>query len=59
MEQTVLQMMGALEGNGSGQIGDMENPPVDGNAMIGPETVVGRNAVDKMAELEEIGGLQS
>jgi hypothetical protein len=27
--------------------------------MIGPETVVGRNAVDKMAELEEIGGLQS
>ena len=59
MEQTVLQMMGALEGNGSGQIGDMENPPVDGNALLQPETVVGRNAVDKMTELEEIGGLQS
>lgn len=59
MEQTVLEMMGALEGNGSAQVGDMENPPVDGNAMIGPETVVGRNAVDKMTELEQIGGLQS
>jgi hypothetical protein len=59
MEQTVLQMMGALEGNGSGQIGDMENPPVDGNPLLQPETVVGRNAVDKMDELEEIGGLQS
>lgn len=59
MEQTVLEMMGALEGNGSAQVGDMENPPVDGNQLLQPETVVGRNAVDKMAELEEIGGLQS
>ena len=59
MEQTVLEMMGALEGNGSAQVGDMENPPVDGNQLLQPETVVGRNAVDKMTELEQIGGLQS
>ena len=59
MEQTVLEMMGALEGNGSAQVGDMENPPVDGNQLLQPETVVGRNAVDKMDELKQIGGLQS
>lgn len=74
MEQTVLQMMGALQDNtGYNEVQDMENPlPTQeelastlqtGEAgavpLMQPQTTVGRNAVDKMAELQDIGGLQS
>lgn len=73
MEQRILEMMGALDGNGAAQMSDMENPvptPEDlagtlqrGDngfmEMMQPQTEVGRDAVKKMADLEEIGGLQS
>ena len=73
MEKTVLEMMGALEGNGANTINDMENPlPTDeelaqtlqmGENGAIPlregQTIIERNAVDKMQELEDIGGLQS
>jgi hypothetical protein len=74
MEKTVLEMMGALGDNtGYNEVQDMENPmPTDEELaetlqmgengqipMMQPETTVGRNAVDKMGELQEIGGLQS
>ncbi len=70
MEQQVLEMMGALEGDGAAQMSDMENPlPSEeelantlqmgeqGNRRpIEPETIVNRNQAEKMAELEQIGG---
>ena len=73
MEKTVLEMMGALEGNGYNTVEDMENPlPTDEELtqtlqmgengqipLMEDQTNIGRNAVDKMTELEEIGGLQS
>ena len=74
MEKTVLEMMGALGDNtGYNTVQDMENPmPSDeelaetlqigeqGMAqLMQPQTNVGRNAADKMAELQDIGGLQS
>lgn len=73
MEKTVLEMMGALEGTGYGDVQDMENPlptseelaqtlQMGENGQIPlmeEQTNVGRNAVDKMEELREIGGLQS
>ena len=75
MEKTVLEMMGALDNpeQGYNTVQDMENPmPTDeelaetlqmGEAgaipMMEQQTEVGRNAVDKMGELQEIGGLQS
>ena len=74
MEQRVLEMMGALQDNtGYNEVQDMENPmPTQeelsqtlqmGEAgaipLMQPQTNVGRNAVDKMAELQDIGGLQS
>ena len=74
MEKTVLEMMGALgDDTGFNEMQDMENPlPTDEelaetlqmgeNGMMPltqPQTVKGRNASDKMAELQEIGGLQS
>lgn len=74
MEQRVLEMMGALDdGTGYNQMQDMENPlPTDEELaqtlqmgepgmipMMQPETSVGRNQATKMAELQEIGGLQS
>lgn len=74
MEQRVLEMMGALDdGTGYNQIQDMENPlPTDeelaqtlqmgepgAQKLMENQTVVGRNQATKMAELENIGGLQS
>ena len=73
MEKTVLEMMGALQGEGYNDVQDMENPlPTDEELaqtlqqgengaipLIEGQTTVGRNAVDKMAELQEIGGLQA
>ena len=74
MEKTVLEMMGALgDETGYNEMQDMENPmPTDEDLaqtlqmgeggmaqLMQPQTSVGRNAADKMAELQEIGGLQS
>ena len=73
MEKRILEMMGALDGEGYNTVEDAENPlPTDEelaqtlqmgeNGAIPlqePQTNIGRNAVDKMEELEEIGGLQS
>ena len=74
MELRVLEMMGALDdGTGYNTVQDMENPMPsqeelaqtlqmgEGGAipLMQPQTDVGRNAVDKMEELREIGGLQS
>ena len=73
MEQRVLEMMGALDGNGAAQMSDMENPvptpeELQGTLqegdpgfveMMQPQTEVGRDAAKKMADLQEIGGLQS
>ena len=74
MEMRLLEMMGALDdGTGYNSMSDAENPlPTDeelantlqmgeGGAipLMEQQTDVGRNAVDKMQELEDIGGLQS
>ena len=74
MEKTVLEMMGALQDNtGYNEVQDMENPmPTDEELaqtlqmgengqipLMEGQTSVGRNAVEKMEELEQIGGLQS
>ena len=73
MEKRILEMMGALDGDGYNTVEDAENPlPTDEelsqtlqmgeNGAIPlqePQTNIGRNAVDKMEELEDIGGLQS
>ena len=67
-------MMGALQDNtGYNEVQDMENPlPTnedlsqtlqmgEGGAvpLMQEQTNVGRNAVEKMTELQDIGGLQS
>ena len=73
MEKTILEMMGALDGTGYGTVEDAENPlPTDEELaqtlqmgetgaipLTEPQTDIGRNAVEKMTELEQIGGLQS
>ena len=74
MEKRLLEMMGALgTEEGYNEMQDAENPlPTDeelaetlqqGEAGAMPlmeeQTDVGRNAVDKMEELKDIGGLQS
>lgn len=73
MEQTILQMMGALGEQGYNEMQDAENPlPTDEELantlqqgengaipLMEPQTNVGRNAVEKMAQLQEIGGNQS
>ena len=64
MEQTVLEMMGALDNGsqGMGQVQDMEAATMgdDGfQQMIQPEVQVDRNDVEAMNKLEQIGGLQS
>lgn len=74
MEKTVLEMMGALQDNtGYNEVQDMENPmPTDEELaetlqmgengqipLMEGQTSVGRNAVEKMEKLEQIGGLQS
>jgi hypothetical protein len=74
MEKTVLEMMGALQDNtGYNEVEDMENPMPTNEELaqtlqmgengqiplMEGQTSVGRNAVEKMEELEQIGGLQS
>ena len=74
MEMRVLEMMGALDdGTGYNTVQDMENPLPTSDELAGTlqmgepgaiplmegQTQVGRNAADKMQELEDIGGLQS
>ena len=74
MEMRVLEMMGALDdGTGYNTVQDMENPmPTDeelaqtlqmgepgAQQLLEPQTNVGRNAAEKMTELQDIGGLQS
>jgi hypothetical protein len=74
MEKTVLEMMGALQDNtGYNEVQDMENPMPTNEELaqtlqmgengqiplMEGQTSVGRNAVEKMEELEQIGGLQS
>ena len=64
MEQTVLEMMGALDNGsqGMGQVQDMEAATMgdDGfQQMIQPEVQVERNDVEAMNKLDQIGGLQS
>ena len=70
MEQRVLEMMGALGDQGMAQMSDMENPlptPEELNGtlqsgepgfmeMMQPQTDVGRDAVKKMQDLQQIGG---
>ena len=64
MEQTVLEMMGALDNGsqGMGEVQDMEAATMgdDGfQQMIQPEVQVERNDVEAMNKLDQIGGLQS
>jgi hypothetical protein len=73
MEKTVLEMMGALGTEGYNTVQDMENPlPTNEELaqtlqmgetgaipMMQPQTDVGRNAVEKMQELEQIGGART
>ena len=74
MEKTVLEMMGALQDNtGYNEVQDMENPmPTDEELaqtlqmgetgqipLMEGQTSVGRNAAEKMAELEQIGGART
>ena len=60
MEQTVLEMMGALEGQGESQINDMEAPvPNEGVPLLEPQTNIDRNDIRGMEKVNEIGGLQS
>jgi hypothetical protein len=64
MEQTVLEMMGALDNGsqGMGQVQDMEAATMEdpGYAeLMTPQVEVGRNDVEAMNKLDQIGGLQS
>ena len=64
MEQTVLEMMGALDNGqqGMAQVQDMEALTMDDNGfqqMIQPEVEVGRNDVEALNKVGQIGGLQS
>ena len=74
MEKTVLEMMGALQDNtGYNEVQDMENPmPTDEELaqtlqmgetgqipLMEGQTSVGRNAVEKMEKLEQIGGART
>ena len=73
MEQRLLEMMGALDEGGYNEMQDAENPmptqeELSGTLQLGEpgavpvmedETNIDRNAVKKMAQLQEIGGNQS
>ena len=73
MEKKILEMMGALGGDGYNTVEDAENPLPTGADLaqtlqrgepgavpiMEEQTNVGRNAADKMGELQEIGGLQA
>lgn len=65
MEQQVLQMMGALEGEGAGQIEDMEAPPmldektrgdVGMEELMAEQTQIERNDQEAMNKVSQIGG---
>lgn len=65
MEQQVLQMMGALEGEGAGQIEDMEAPPmldektrgdVGMEELMADQTQIERNDQEAMNKISQIGG---
>lgn len=65
MEQTVLEMMGALDNGtqGMGQVQDMEAMNMNDagyQEIMAPQTTVGRNDVEAMNKVAQIGGgLQS
>ena len=60
MEKTVLEMMGALQGEGQSEMSDMENPlPTGGPVLLEPQTTIDRNDIRGMEKVDEIGGLQS
>jgi len=64
MEQTVLEMMGALDNGqqGMAQVQDMEALTMNDNGfqqIIQPEVEVGRNDVEALNKVGQIGGLQS
>lgn len=64
MEQTVLEMMGALDNGsqGMGQVQDMEAATMSDpgyQTLMEPQTVVDRNDVEAMNKVAQIGGLQS
>ena len=64
MEQTVLEMMGALDNGtqGMGQVQDMEAATIGDEGfqqMVQPQVEIGRNDVEAMNKVGQIGGLQS
>lgn len=64
MEQTVLEMMGALDNGsqGMGEVQDMEAATMGDTGfqqLLQPEVEVGRNDVEAMNKVSQIGGLQS
>lgn len=64
MEQTVLEMMGALDNGsqGMGQVQDMEAATMGDEGfqqMVQPQVEIGRNDVEAMNKVSQIGGLQS
>ena len=64
MEQTVLEMMGALDNGtqGMGQVQDMEAVTIGDEGfqqMVQPQVEIGRNDVEAMNKVGQIGGLQS
>ena len=64
MEQTVLEMMGALDNGtqGMGQVQDMEAATMGDEGfqqMVQPQVEIGRNDVEAMNKVGQIGGLQS
>lgn len=67
MEQKVLEMMGAFEGEGAGTIDDMEAPPmldektrgdVGMEELMADQTQIERNDQEAMNKVSQIGGLQ-
>ena len=64
MEQKVLEMMGALDNGsqGMGEVQDMEAATMGDTGfqqLLQPEVEVGRNDVEAMNKVSQIGGLQS
>ena len=64
MEQTVLEMMGALDNGtqGMSQVQDMEASDINDpgyQEIMAPQVTVGRNDVEALNKVAEIGGLQS
>ena len=64
MEQKVLEMMGALDNGsqGMGEVQDMEAATMGDTGfqqLLQPEVEVGRNDIEAMNKISQIGGLQS